>query len=414
MDATSQQRSGAERGKPLRGKRAAVLLFSYYPSDPRPRLGAEALAGEGVAIEVLCLREKPGEPTRETINQVKVCRIGLKRQRAGKLRYVTQYAVFILRSFLFLSLRSIFRRYDFVHVHNMPDVLVFSAIIPKLLGAKVILDLHDPMPELMQTIFGLQENTMTVRMLQWFEKWSIKFSDLVVTVNVACRNLYCSRGSPPEKISVVVNAPEENLFPFLPATAPLTNGERKGKPFVLLYHGALVPRNGFDLAVDALEHARAAVPDTSLTVCGEPNPFFEKVMASVPRRGLQQHINYLGNKTREEMVEAIRNCDLGIIPNHRNRFTEINTPTRIFECLALGKPVVAPRTQGICDYFSDDELIFFDAGDARDLARKIEFAFSNPDEVAAIIERGQQVYLKHTWKQEQSTLLNSIESLFNS
>jgi hypothetical protein len=37
----------------------------------------------------------------------------------------------------------------------MPDVLVFSSLVPKLLGAKVVLDLHDPMPELMEAIFNL-------------------------------------------------------------------------------------------------------------------------------------------------------------------------------------------------------------------------------------------------------------------
>ena len=60
-----------------------------------------------------------------------------------------------------------------------------------------------------------------------------------------------------------------------------------------------------------------------------------------------------------EIVAAIGDCDLGIIPNHRNIFTEINTPTRIFEYLALAKPVIAPKTQGIQDYFGDDRSDLF-------------------------------------------------------
>ena len=39
--------------------------------------------------------------------------------------------------------------YDVIHVHNMPDFLVFSALFPKLLGAKVILEVQDVSPELM-------------------------------------------------------------------------------------------------------------------------------------------------------------------------------------------------------------------------------------------------------------------------
>jgi len=395
----------------LRGKRAAVLLFSYYPADPRPRRAAEALVPEGVTIDLVCLQKNQDEPRREIINGVSVFRVPLRRQRGGKARYVGQYAVFILRSFFHLAVRSLTQRYDFIHVHNMPDVLVFSALVPKLLGAKIILDLHDPVPELMQTIFELPEDSFGVRLLKRLEKWSIGFADLVLTVNLACKKIYTSRSCPPEKITVVLNSPEDEIFRFEAPQPRSSNGENSAEPFVILYHGSLVPRNGFDLAVDALETARKSVPTATLMVCGERSAFFEGVMDSVRKRGLQENVEYLGVKNRRQIVEAIKGCDLGIIPNHRNIFTEINTPTRIFEYLALGKPVIAPRTEGIRDYFGDGELIFFEVGDANDLARKIEFTFSNPSEVGQIVGRGQQVYLAHKWSRERANLVNSIGAL---
>ena len=106
------------------------------------------------------------KPARETYGSINVTRVRLKRQRGGKLGYVGQYAAFVLTSFFYLASRSLTRRYDLVHVHNMPDVLVFGAIVPKLLGAKIILDLHDPMPELMQTIFKLPEDSFSVRRVE--------------------------------------------------------------------------------------------------------------------------------------------------------------------------------------------------------------------------------------------------------
>jgi glycosyltransferase involved in cell wall biosynthesis len=395
----------------LRNKRGAVLLFSYYPSDPRPRLAAEALATEGATIEVVCLRESQEEPRREAINGVSILRLGLKRHRASKIRYVTQYSAFILRSFFYLAFRSIVKRYDFVHVHNMPDVLVFSALIPKALGAKIILDLHDPMPELMQVIFNLPEKSFAVRLLKWLEKVSVGFADLVLTVNVACKQIYSSRGCPPEKIKVVINSPEDDIFQFRPASLDCSIRGQRARPFVILYHGSLLPRNGFDLAVDALETARKSIPGTKLMVCGERTSFFDDVMELVRERGLQESVEYLGARNRRQIVKAISGCDVGIIPNHRNTFTEINTPTRIFECLALAKPVIAPKTKGIQDYFGDNDLIFFEVGDADDLARKIEFAFSHPAEVAETVKRGQEVYLSHTWSRERLGLLNSISEL---
>src|SRR4029453_10454273 len=153
----------------LHGKHAAVLLFSYYPADSRPRRAAEALVAEGVTVDLLCLQDE-GAPKRERINGVDISRIPIKRCRGSKTKYIKQYAAFIVRSFSKLAFRSISRRYDFVHVHNMPDVLVFSALVPKAFGAKVILDLHDPMPELMQTIFGMPEGSFGVRLLKHLEK----------------------------------------------------------------------------------------------------------------------------------------------------------------------------------------------------------------------------------------------------
>ena len=393
----------------LRGRRVAVLLFSHYPADPRPRRAAEALAAQGAHIDLICLRDGDGEPAHETYGNINVRRVRVKRHRGGKLGYVAQYAAFILASFFYLGRRSLTRHYDLVHVHNMSDVLVFSAIVPKLLGAKIILDLHDPMPELMQTIFKLPEDSFSVLVLKRLEQWSIHFADLVLTVNLACKKIYSSRSCHPDKIKVVINSPDDDVFRLQRTDARNGNGS---DPFVILYHGSLVHRNGFDLALESLEKVTKTIPFVRLKVCGERTAFFEEVMKSAQQRGLDRNVDYLGPCNLNEIVEAIEDCNLGIIPNHRNIFTEINTPTRIFEYLALAKPVIAPKTRGIQDYFGDDDLIFFELGDADDLARKIAFAYSHPGYVAETVKRGQAVYLSHTWSRERLTLLNSISELF--
>jgi glycosyltransferase involved in cell wall biosynthesis len=397
----------------LRGRRAAVLLFSHYPADPRPRRAAEALAAQGVKIDLICLRDDDGEPARETFGSINVTRVRLKRQRGSKLGYVGQYLTFLLASFFYLASRSLTRRYDLVHVHNMPDILVLGATVPKLLGAKVVLDLHDPMPELMQTIFRLPEKNLSVVMLKRLEKLSIRFADLVLTVNLACKKIYSSRSCQSDKITVVINSPDDQIFRFRRGSAPEVNGKNGNgsDPFVILYHGSLVRRNGFDLAMDSLEKVKKTISSVRLRVCGERTDFFEQVMESARQRGLDGNVDYLGVRDLKGIVEAIEECDLGIIPNHRNIFTEINTPTRIFEYLALAKPVIAPRAKGIQDYFGDNDLIFFELGNADDLACKIEFAYSHPEEVADTVKRGQEVYLSHTWSRERLSLLNSISEL---
>jgi glycosyltransferase involved in cell wall biosynthesis len=138
------------------------------------------------------------------------------------------------------------------------------------------------------------------------------------------------------------------------------------------------------------------------------------MMKKVRANNLDGCVGYFGPKRLEDLVTEIDKCDVGVIPNHRNAFTEINTPTRIFEYLALGKPVIAPSTPGIQDYFDEGSLLFFEAGNADHLAKQIEFAASHPEEILEIARRGQQVYREHTWEQESETLLSRASGILPS
>src|SRR5208282_1456553 len=175
--------------EPLRGRRVVVVVFSHYPSDPRPLREAETLVQLGMEVEIISIRQNDHEPRREICNGVNILRLPLRHRRGGRFSYFFQYGSFILVSFFLLAFRSLTKRYSFVHIHNMPDVLVFSALVPKVCGAKVILDLHDPMPELMMTIFGLEPESFGVRLMKKLEKWSIRFADVVITPNAAFAKL---------------------------------------------------------------------------------------------------------------------------------------------------------------------------------------------------------------------------------
>jgi len=392
------------------GKRVAMVTFSPYPFDPRPRRAVDALVGEGASVDLICLANE-GAPKREVLNGVNVLRLPIKHDRRGKFAYAYRYASFILASSVIFALRSLVRRFDLVHVHNMPDLLVASALIPKLFGAKVILDLHDPMPELLTTIFHVAPDSKSVQLLKSLEKWSIGRADLVITVNIACKRIFSHRSCQPEKIAVVMNSPDGQIFPFRTVRERNFTGQTQNKPFVIMYHGSLVERNGLEVAIDAFERLRKSVPAAVLHVFGSNTEFLERMMTKVRDNNLESAIRYFGPKRLEDLVTEIDNCDLGVIPNHRNAFTDINTPTRIFEYLVLGKPVIAPTTPGIQDYFSKESLLFFEPGNPDDLAKQIEYAFSHPNEVLEIARKGQQVYLEHTWEQEKETLLSRASEI---
>ena len=396
----------------LARKRVAMVMYSSYPQDERPRRVIDAFRKEGMTIDLVCLGERDAN-SQENDEGLEILRVPLRHRRSGKLTYAFQYGSFLLIATLVLAWRSLLRRYDLVYVHNMPDVLVSSALIPKAFGAKVILDLHDPMPELMTTIFGLEEGSRAVRFIRWMEKWSITRADLAITVNRACKQLFTSRSCNADKMIVVMNTPDSTIFPIRLAPEQSSTDQPSSGMFVMMYHGTAVERNGLDIAVEALALAKDKMPGTELRVYGPSTPFLESVMRSVRERGLQDIVHYLGPKTLEELVNEIEQCDLGLVPNKRSSFTEINTPVRIFDFMALGKPVIVPLTPGIRDYFAEDSLLFFEPGSAADLARQMEYAFSNRQTLNDIVRKGQQVFLAHTWEQEKQTLLEGVCSLLH-
>lgn len=406
---TDQEDSLDTRIPNLSGKRAAVFLFSYYPDDPRPRRAAEAMAMSGMEVDVFCLREDQ-EPDRETINGVNIIRIPIRKRRDSKFSYVKQYGAFFLACAYHSARRIMKNRYDVVHTHNMPDFLVFASLIPSMFGAKRILDLHDPMPELMMGIYNLEERSSFVRALKIIEKLSIAYTNLAITPNSAFRDLFTSRSCSPEKMAIVMNTPEQSIFdPDL-----YTNdGNKDSVGYKIMHHGSIVHRHGLDILVDAFAKVQDVIPEATLEIYGSANPYLEEVLERAKQLSVADSVNYHGKLSQKEIAEEIRRCSIGVVPNRRSSFTETNFPTRLFEYLCMDKPVIAPSTIGIREYFDNSQMLYFNPDLSGDLAKQLIWAYKNPDRMKKIAQAGKGIYRKHLWREERIHFLNNVSDVLN-
>jgi glycosyltransferase involved in cell wall biosynthesis len=386
----------------------AMIVFSYYPADNRVRREAEALAEAGISVDVICLR-KENESAKQVLGGITVHRLPLSRKRASALRYIWEYLFFFVLAMARVSRLHVKRGYDVVHVHNMPDFLVFSALVPKLTGSKVILDLHDPMPEVYMTKYSIGIRHPVIWLLRAVERWSIRFSDLVLTPNVAFLDLFASRSCPESKIHVVMNSPDTKIFRTSNAQSYRgTLPEKRG--FALMYHGTIVERHGLDTALGAMARIRSEIPNLVFHVYGEGD-FVKQFLEQVDRLNLQNIVIYHGHVPAEVIAESIDAIDGGIIPNKRSVFTEINLPTRIFEYLCMGKPIIAPRTKGIMDYFDDSSIYFFEPGSEESLARVILSMYRDPMCTQFVLKKGMEVYHHHMWETEKQRLVDLVTRL---
>lgn len=388
---------------------ATMVVFSHYPSDPRVRREAEALRDDGFRVTVICLSE-PGHPSQDVFDGVMIQRLNVHRRRAGRVRYIWEYVAFTVLAFFRISRQELRRRSDLIQVHNMPDFLVFSALTPRLLGTKLILDLHDPSPEVFMAKYRLPKSHPIIWLLRVVEKASIRFAHLVVTPNKSFCHLFASRSCSQEKIETVMNSPQEHIF-----SVPANSGARSddAKEFTIMYHGTIAERNGLDLALDAVQFLRTAIPKIRFLVFGTGD-FVDVFKKRTELLGLGRIVDYKGHVSLEEIARSILEIDLGLIPNRSDPFTRINLPTRIFEYLSLGKAVVSPRTPGILDYFSDDSMFLFEPGSSASLAQVILEIYRNPEKKACIVDRGMEVLFKHRWELQKKHYVSVVHQLLAS
>lgn len=394
---------GAMREKMI--ERVAMVAFTHYLDDQRVRRQAEALTEAGMSVDVFCLRGK-GEEKKSRVNNVLVYRLPLDRKRSGKVNYIWEYAFFIVLASVTLVVHHLRKSYQVIHVHNMPDILVISALVPRLTGAKVILDLHDPMPEIYITKFAVSESYPVIRLIKFMEKCCIRFADIVLTPNIAFRDLFVLRGCPPWKIHIVMNTAQETIFKCDSDLASI--GRENG--FVIMYHGTMLSHNGLDLALQAIAQLQEEIPNLKFEVYGDGD-FRDEFLKLVHELRLNGIVKYHGQKPVEYIAEAIKSINLGVIPNKMTRFTNLNLPVRIFEYLALKKPVIVPRTKGIKDYFDEDSLLFFDAGNVDSLRERILDAYRNPSRCQYVLKRGIDIHEDLRWEVGKKRFVTLVENI---
>src|ERR671935_1995199 len=191
--------------------RIAMVTHSFYPRDPRVRRQALALLEAGHEVDVVCLRH-PEDPPTSFEERHRVYRIPLQHQRHSARRYLAEYAVSIGCAFGVLSALHLERGYDLVQAHTPPDAMVFAAAAARALGARVLLDVHDPMPEAMMTKFGIGRESLLWRLVSAQEQLSARFADHVLTVTDQVADALVRRGVDRRKLSVVMNLSDPRVF----------------------------------------------------------------------------------------------------------------------------------------------------------------------------------------------------------
>ncbi|WP_052888753.1 glycosyltransferase family 4 protein [Thermogemmatispora carboxidivorans] len=375
--------------------RIVHISYDWYRFDPLVRRLAEAARARGHLVDVICLRHG-SEPSYEECHGVAVYRVPLDRGFGQPL----PLTVLGWLRFLFLAAWTVTRlhfrkRYDVIQVHNMPDFLVFAALIPRLFGARVILEVQDASPELMavKTRGRLRSLARGLAALQ--ERVSTLFANHVITVGWPFEELLLRRGVPRHKLSVILNSPDPRYFP--PSQRTRVPSTEEDGDFILMYHGTMAERHGLDVALHALALALPAAPRLRLDLLGrgEQIPFLHTLAEEL---GISDRVTFRETCTVEEVAHFIAHGDVGIIPYRCDGFMDLLLPTKAYEFAWLHRPIIATDTKAIRSMFRPESVVLCEPENPLSLAAAIVDLYHHPEKRAQLVENAAKDFEPFRWE----------------
>lgn len=391
-------------------KQHCMVVHAYYPvGETRVEREARALLDHGYQVDIICLRNK-GEPACENVDGANVFRLPVSRHKqSGPVVQLFEYMAFLVLAAFKLAALHRDRRYNVVQLHNLPDWLVFAGLAPKLTGARLILDLHDLMPEFYSARFNSSLASWPARLMAWQEQLSCRFADHVITVTEPWRQTLIRRGVPASKCSVVMNVADDRIFHRgAPAAAshPAKNGGLK-----LIYHGNLTERYGIDLAIRAVALVQKQIPNIQLIVHGWGD-YRQALVDLADEMSLGEHVQFSTRAlATSELPDLIRSADVGVVPYRRDVFTDGILPTKLMEYTALGLPVIAAQTPAILAYFDPSMVQYFTADDPEDLARCILTLNSDRKRLAQLAQESDRFNQQYNWARISAEYVALVERL---
>jgi glycosyltransferase involved in cell wall biosynthesis len=385
-------------------KKVGMLVHNTYETDNRVRRYAEALAKRGDQVEVIALTGGNAPLVSEEINGVTVFRVQNRvRNERGKWTYAWRLLRFLMVSSIFMTKRHHRIKYDVVHVHNLPDFLVFAAWYPKMTGARIILDIHDIVPELFANKFDAKPGNLYIALLKFIEKASAAFVDYVIVSNHLWYEKLLSRSVPKEKCSVFLNHVDPSLFYRRERT-------RTDDKVIVIFPGSFQWHQGLDIAIEAFALVQKRVANCEFHIYGGGDEKTE-LIALTEKLGLNDKVKIFDSAPLETIADLISNADLGVVPKRADSFGNEAYSTKIMEFMSQGVPVVVSRTKIDNFYFDNSVVRFFTSGDVKALAEAMCDVIDNPALREKLIAGGYRYVDLHSWDRRKHEYLNLVDTL---
>ena len=381
-----------------------MLTYSFYESDSRVLQYAQALGQRGDVVDVIALRRE-GQPDYEVLNGVNLFRIQSRTRDERKAwDYFIKILLFFIRATVVLTRKHWRHPYQLIHVHSVPDFLVFAALIPKLSGTQIILDIHDVLPEFYASKFKAGPDSVTFKILLFIERLSAAFSNHVIIANDLWHQRLISRSVPARMCTPICNYPDPTVF------SPYLKKGMNGK-FLINYPGSLNWHQGLDIAIGAFARIADQTPDAEFHIYGE-GPAKAALIAQASNLGLNGRVIFHDILPITEIAQVMANSDLAVVPKRASSpFGNEAASTKIAEFMCLGVPVIESRTKVGTFYHNESRVRFFKSEDVDDLGNAILELYRNPQLRQQLAANAAQYVRTNNWEVKKHEYLRLVDAL---
>jgi len=263
---------------------------------------------------------------------------------------------------------------------------VVGVIAAKLNRKPILLDYPDAWTSLAVETAGVR-SPLAIKALRSIEAFVARSADRIVVITDSLARYVHALGAR-APIAVVSNGAELDRFKP-PVDAPTRNGS--GDPFRILFAGRLESWSGVremaDL-VDAVVSREGSNVEFHFVGDGGAAKAFQRQLAT---RGLTEYCRFDGFQPYWLMPEFIAACDLALLLFPDTQTTRVSSPVKLFEYMAMGKPVIASNLPGVREAVGRGEAIIVDDLRSPTLATEVLRLIGSPAERARIGSAGMRL-----------------------
>ena len=113
----------------------------------------------------------------------------------------------------------------------------------------------------------------------------------------------------------------------------------------------------------------------------------------------------------DELLRAIAAADAGLVAMKRDSFRDLTHTNKMFDFIAMRRPVIVSRTASVEAYFDESCFQLFDSEDDRDLARAIRELHADPGLRERLVRRAAEVNEPYRWPRQRELYRHVVERL---